>query len=98
CCYDAGQMKFGENYIQELVDKAEALKSKCPNIRWHFIGTVQSNKNAMELNNAALVDNLRLILRRIENVSKKAEQSPYWRGRKPSLVAVSKTKSSSLIQ
>ncbi|VDN90885.1 unnamed protein product [Brugia pahangi] len=46
CCYDAGQMKFGENYIQELVDKAEALKSKCPNIRWHFIGTVQSNKIA----------------------------------------------------
>ncbi|MCP9266094.1 hypothetical protein DINM_021566 [Dirofilaria immitis] len=43
-CYDAGQEKFGENYIQELVDKAEALKSKCPNIQWHFIGTVQSNK------------------------------------------------------
>ncbi|VBB25305.1 unnamed protein product [Acanthocheilonema viteae] len=44
CCYDAGQMKFGENYIQELVDKAKVLKSKCPNIQWHFIGTIQSNK------------------------------------------------------
>ncbi|KAM3726448.1 Pyridoxal phosphate homeostasis protein [Dirofilaria immitis] len=53
-CYDAGQEKFGENYIQELVDKAEALKSKCPNIQWHFIGTVQSNKIAK----LAKIDNL----------------------------------------
>ncbi|VDN03007.1 unnamed protein product [Thelazia callipaeda] len=46
CCYDAGQRKFGENYIQELADKANLLKSTCPNICWHFIGTIQSNKIA----------------------------------------------------
>ncbi|KAI0034767.1 hypothetical protein K488DRAFT_44797 [Vararia minispora EC-137] len=40
-CYDAGQRDFGENYVQELVDKAEALPR---DIRWHFIGTLQSNK------------------------------------------------------
>lgn len=51
-----------------------------------------------ELNNPILVDNLQLILRRIEDASKKAEQSPYWRGQKPSLIAVSKTKPPTLIQ
>jgi hypothetical protein len=40
-CYDAGQRDFGENYMQELIDKAAALPR---DLRWHFIGTVQSNK------------------------------------------------------
>ncbi|KAI0311267.1 hypothetical protein OF83DRAFT_1069111, partial [Amylostereum chailletii] len=40
-CYDAGQRDFGENYVQELVDKAGQLPA---DIRWHFIGTLQSNK------------------------------------------------------
>ena len=39
--YDLGQRDFGENYVQELVDK-EALLPK--DIRWHFIGHLQSNK------------------------------------------------------
>ncbi len=42
--YDAGQREFGENYVQELVDKAHALAPTCPDIRWHFIGHLQSNK------------------------------------------------------
>ncbi|MDB5199915.1 MAG: alanine racemase [Chitinophagaceae bacterium] len=37
---DLGQKDFGENYVQELVDKYEAL----PNIQWHFIGHLQTNK------------------------------------------------------
>ncbi|TRM64563.1 hypothetical protein BD626DRAFT_536494 [Schizophyllum amplum] len=41
-CYEgAGQRDFGENYVQELVDKAKQLPAE---IRWHFIGTLQSNK------------------------------------------------------
>ncbi|KAI0331864.1 hypothetical protein GY45DRAFT_549668 [Cubamyces sp. BRFM 1775] len=40
-CYDDGQRDFGENYVQELVDKAAQLPQ---DIRWHFIGTLQSNK------------------------------------------------------
>ena len=40
-CYDAGQRDFGENYAQELIEKAAALPR---DVRWHFIGTVQSNK------------------------------------------------------
>ncbi|KAK9319567.1 hypothetical protein V1517DRAFT_310611 [Lipomyces orientalis] len=40
----AGQRHFGENYVQELVDKAVRLPS---DIQWHFIGSLQSNKCAM---------------------------------------------------
>ena len=39
--YDLGQRDFGENYVQELVDK-EAVLPK--DIHWHFIGHLQSNK------------------------------------------------------
>lgn len=39
--YDLGQRDFGENYVQELVDKQGQLPS---DIRWHFIGHLQSNK------------------------------------------------------
>jgi pyridoxal phosphate enzyme (YggS family) len=39
--YAAGQRDFGENYVQELVDKSEQLPK---DIRWHFIGHLQSNK------------------------------------------------------
>lgn len=39
--YEAGQRIFGENYVQELVDKASQLPQ---DIRWHFIGHLQSNK------------------------------------------------------
>jgi PLP dependent protein len=39
--YEAGQRDFGENYVQELVDKAAALPK---DIHWHFIGHLQSNK------------------------------------------------------
>ena len=38
----AGQRAFGENYVQEGVDKAEALRALC--LEWHFIGPLQSNK------------------------------------------------------
>ena len=39
--YAMGQKDFGENYVQELVAKQEALPK---DIRWHFIGHLQSNK------------------------------------------------------
>lgn len=39
--YNEGQRDFGENYVQELVDKQAALPN---DIRWHFIGHLQSNK------------------------------------------------------
>ena len=39
--YESGQRDFGENYVQELVDKQTQLPK---DIRWHFIGHLQSNK------------------------------------------------------
>ncbi len=39
--YALGQRDFGENYVQELVDKEIALPK---DIHWHFIGHLQSNK------------------------------------------------------
>lgn len=39
--YELGQRDFGENYVQELVEKQAALPK---DIRWHFIGHLQSNK------------------------------------------------------
>jgi pyridoxal phosphate enzyme (YggS family) len=39
--YDLGQRDFGENYVQELVDKQARLPA---DIRWHYIGHLQSNK------------------------------------------------------
>ncbi|KAF8754377.1 Acetamidase formamidase [Rhizoctonia solani] len=40
-CYDLGQLDFGENYVDELLQKAAELPES---IRWHFIGSLQSNK------------------------------------------------------
>ena len=39
--YDLGQRDFGENYVQELLDKQAQLPV---DINWHFIGHLQSNK------------------------------------------------------
>ena len=39
--YDLGQRDFGENYVQELVDKQEQLPE---DIHWHYIGHLQTNK------------------------------------------------------
>lgn len=41
--YAAGQRDFGENYAQELVEKAAEL-ADLVDVRWHFIGHLQSNK------------------------------------------------------
>ncbi len=40
--YQAGQTAFGENYLQEALDKIEVLR-ELP-LEWHFIGPIQSNK------------------------------------------------------
>ena len=43
---DAGQRAFGENYLQEAVDKMASVKAARPelSLEWHFIGPIQSNK------------------------------------------------------
>ena len=55
--YDLGHRDFGENRVQELHEKAKALKDSCPEIRWHMIGHLQSNK----INQLFTVPNLSFI-------------------------------------
>ena len=45
----AGQRAFGENYVQEAVDKISAAKTQEPtlDLEWHFIGPIQSNKTRL---------------------------------------------------
>jgi len=41
---NSGQKDFGENYLQEAVEKIKAIDE--PSLTWHFIGPIQSNKTA----------------------------------------------------
>ncbi len=47
--YHQGILEFGENKVQALKEKKETLKDENLNIKWHFIGTLQSNKINMLL-------------------------------------------------
>jgi hypothetical protein len=40
----AGQRAFGENYVQEALDKIQTLADLRASLEWHFIGPLQSNK------------------------------------------------------
>jgi len=44
--YRSGQIHFGENYVNELLEKGHdpSMSTECPDIRWHFIGHLQGNK------------------------------------------------------
>lgn len=44
--YESGQRRFGENYVQEGVEKIIALQ-QLEHIEWHFIGPLQSNKTRL---------------------------------------------------
>ncbi|CNI08562.1 YggS family pyridoxal phosphate-dependent enzyme [Yersinia pekkanenii] len=64
----AGQYAFGENYVQEGVDKIHYFASKADNapLEWHFIGPLQSNKSRLVAENFAwchTVDRLRIAQR-----------------------------------
>jgi pyridoxal phosphate enzyme (YggS family) len=41
---EAGERSFGENYVQEALDKIAALADLRTNLQWHLIGPLQSNK------------------------------------------------------
>ena len=69
--YSEGQRDFGENYVQELVEKQQQLPA---DIRWHFIGHLQSNKVKYIISFVHLihgVDSLRL-LKEIDRQAAKA--------------------------
>ncbi len=69
--YDLGQRDFGENYVQELEEKQAELPA---DIRWHFIGHLQSNKVkyiAPFVHLIHTIDSFKLL----EEINKKAEKA-----------------------
>ncbi|HEY4157649.1 MAG TPA: YggS family pyridoxal phosphate-dependent enzyme [Polyangiaceae bacterium] len=61
--YAAGQRDFGENYVQELLEKVDSLRD-LPDLRWHVIGHLQRNKARHVVREASAihsVDSLELI-------------------------------------
>jgi pyridoxal phosphate enzyme (YggS family) len=69
--YNLGHRDFGENYVQELVEKAEQLPK---DIRWHFIGHLQSNKVKLITSFIYLlhgIDSLKLL----KEIDKQAEKN-----------------------
>jgi hypothetical protein len=70
--YNAGQRDFGENYVQELVEKQAILPA---DIKWHFIGHLQSNKVKFIAPFVYLVhgvDSLKLLRRSTNKVTNRA--------------------------
>jgi pyridoxal phosphate enzyme (YggS family) len=45
--HTAGQQAFGENYVQEALEKMGALSSEMRGLEWHLIGPLQSNKTRL---------------------------------------------------
>ena len=85
--YDAGQRDFGENYVQELAEKAPEMPL---DIRWHFIGHLQSNKAKVlcAIPNLAVVETvdteklaLELEKRWVALADERAEKDPSSKGR-----------------
>jgi pyridoxal phosphate enzyme (YggS family) len=69
--YELGHRDFGENYVQELVEKADQLPK---DIRWHFIGHLQTNKVRLIVPFIYLihgVDSVKLL----NEINKQAEKS-----------------------
>ena len=72
--YDAGQRDFGENYVQELIAKAEAL-ADLTDLRFHFIGHLQRNKAKLVtriVSAVHTVDSVKLA----QELGKRAAESP----------------------
>ncbi len=55
--YQAGQREFGENYLQEAIEKISALHN-LNDICWHFIGPIQSNKTKLIAENFTWVQSI----------------------------------------
>jgi pyridoxal phosphate enzyme (YggS family) len=61
--FDSGALIFGESYIQEAMEKINALSSTTESVLWHFIGRLQTNKAKYAVKYFDLihsVDNLKL--------------------------------------
>jgi len=69
-CYQAGQRDFGENRVQEFVQKVDQLPQDC---RWHIVGRLQTNKVKYLDHRVTLIHSLdRLsLLQKLEEIGQK---------------------------
>lgn len=69
--YDAGQRIFGESRVQELLEKIPALPD---DIRWHFIGHLQTNKVKYLIGHVSLIESIdsQRLLELVDNLSERA--------------------------
>lgn len=69
--YEAGQIRFGESRVQELLDKIPALPT---DIKWHFIGHLQTNKVRSLIGKTELIESVdsERLLNLIDAESRKA--------------------------
>lgn len=74
--YQHGQRAFGENYPQELAEKARQLTA-LPQLEWHFIGPLQSNKTRLVAEHASWVHSIdRLKIAERLSTQRPAELAP----------------------
>ena len=73
--YDAGQRAFGENRVQELMEKTPVLPK---DIEWHLIGLLQQNKVRHAVENAAWIHSIDTLalLKRVVNIAGELGRSP----------------------
>ena len=70
----AGQRAFGENYVQEALEKIQALADLRPGIEWHLIGPLQSHKTRAAAEACDWVHSVD----RLKVAQRLAEQRPAW--------------------
>ncbi|KAJ3685938.1 hypothetical protein LUZ61_015102 [Rhynchospora tenuis] len=81
--YDAGHRCFGENYVQEIVEKAPQLPS---DIEWHYVGHLQSNKAKTLLASVPNLDTVQSVDN--EKIANYLDKAVAGLGRKPLKVLV----------
>ncbi len=72
--YAAGQRAFGENYVQEALDKIHALADLRATLDWHLIGPLQSNKTRVVAEAFDWVHSVD----RLKIAQRLSEQRPAW--------------------
>jgi hypothetical protein len=69
--YDAGQRTFGESRVQEFVAKVPQMPD---DVRWHFIGHLQTNKVKQVIGKTALIESVDS-LRLLDEIDRRSEQA-----------------------
>lgn len=72
--FEVGQRAFGENYVQEALDKIEALADLRSRLEWHLIGPLQSNKTRAVAETFDWVHSID----RLKVAQRLSEQRPAW--------------------